>query len=483
MANVLFKKGLHASLPTSGAVEGAFYLTTDSDRLYVGKADGTLADLNKYVKIIATLNDGATLPEGQEGDFLYIQDSNILAVYTGGKWKQVNPDTDTNTTYDIKATTVDNVATVQLGSKNIGDSEVAWSDKFKVVGTGTASVSVADDTITINVPATDLSDYYTKSAVDGLLAPKADKTYVDDELAKKADKSVVDGLVNTTIPGLEDRIDEIVETTIPGVEDRIDEIVETTIPGLANVYAGKTAFETLESEVHNETTGLATKASKTELQNVDAKFANYEPVGAEERAKAYVDAQLEDADLAQYTTESEVKEIVDKVIVDAVDGDTITGLTNLVQYINTHGGEAAEMASAIDVLEGKVEVVEAKPAYGITATQISNWDNEVGAKALAETKRTEAEVNSQIDAKIEALALGTMSKETATDYVKKAEAPGYDDILTKTAAASAYQAKGEYYTKTEANALLADKADKSDTYTKTEVDTKIEEAALAWGEF
>ena len=45
----------------------------------------------------------------------------------------------------------------------------------------------------------------------------------------------------------------------------------------------------------------------------------------------------------------------------------------------------------------------------------------------------------EVDAKITALALGTMSKETATDYVKKAEATGYDDILTKTAAASAYK--------------------------------------------
>lgn len=41
-------------------------------------------------------------------------------------------------------------------------------------------------------------------------------------------------------------------------------------------------------------------------------------------------------------------------------------------------------------------------------------------------------------------ALGTMSKETATDYVKKSEAVGYGDILTKTDAQGLYQAKGEY---------------------------------------
>ena len=40
--------------------------------------------------------------------------------------------------------------------------------------------------------------------------------------------------------------------------------------------------------------------------------------------------------------------------------------------------------------------------------------------------------------------IGTMAKEAAADYVKKSDATGYDDILTKTAAQSQYQAKGDY---------------------------------------
>jgi len=34
----------------------------------------------------------------------------------------------------------------------------------------------------------------------------------------------------------------------------------------------------------------------------------------------------------------------------------------------------------------------------------------------------------------------------ASDYVKKVDASGYDDILTKTVAAATYQPKGEYAT-------------------------------------
>lgn len=70
-------------------------------------------------------------------------------------------------------------------------------------------------------------------------------------------------------------------------------------------------------------------------------------------AKEYVDNKFTTANLDQYTTEQEVKDIVDAVIVGAVEGDTLEGLVDLVNYINEHGGEAAEMAKAIEALEQK----------------------------------------------------------------------------------------------------------------------------------
>ena len=49
-----------------------------------------------------------------------------------------------------------------------------------------------------------------------------------------------------------------------------------------------------------------------------------------------------------------------------------------------------------------------------------------------------AGLTAALAAKANTADLGTMASETATDYVKKAEAPGYNDILTKTTAASTY---------------------------------------------
>ena len=95
MANVAFKRGLHSALPQNGAaLDGVFYLTTDSHRLYVGQGTN-LIDLNKYIRTVINETALNNLPNKQNGDFAYVEDKNILAVYNGTKWVQVNPDTNT----------------------------------------------------------------------------------------------------------------------------------------------------------------------------------------------------------------------------------------------------------------------------------------------------------------------------------------------------------------------------------------------------
>ena len=107
MANVLFKRGLQANLPKSNIIDGAFYLTTDTNRLYVGN-NTELVELNKSITVVESVSD---LPKtGVEvGQFYYIagtnkhagasdDNGNILAVVTSivngnPQWTQVNPDT------------------------------------------------------------------------------------------------------------------------------------------------------------------------------------------------------------------------------------------------------------------------------------------------------------------------------------------------------------------------------------------------------
>ena len=97
--NVLFKRGLQKDVPvTSGAAYGTFYLTTDTHRLYCGNSAGGADLLSQAVITVdcVTQTSGKNSLEDQpksEGQFYYVKESNILAVYTGSGYVQINPDT------------------------------------------------------------------------------------------------------------------------------------------------------------------------------------------------------------------------------------------------------------------------------------------------------------------------------------------------------------------------------------------------------
>lgn len=123
--NIVFKRGLQNNLNTiinSGKSEaGCFYLTTDTNRLYVGQdANKAPVLLNQTVQIVDNV---ASLPiigstNGPTvNDFYYCTQENILAVYTGGtQWKQINANTD-HDTFVSEA-----VATVTKDADSIGVS-------------------------------------------------------------------------------------------------------------------------------------------------------------------------------------------------------------------------------------------------------------------------------------------------------------------------------------------------------------------------
>ena len=60
--------------------------------------------------------------------------------------------------------------------------------------------------------------------------------------------------------------------------------------------------------------------------------------------------------------------------------------TNQDLYVSINGGSwtKASDKTAIDALDSRLDTIEASPGYGITSTQVTNWDNEVGAKAIAQ---------------------------------------------------------------------------------------------------
>ena len=185
MANVLFKQGTQASLDTirfnKTAIDGSFYLTIDTHRLYIGRPDGDAVPVNEGVNTVATLDDlpqitAANAPS-YVGQFYYVSGSNILCVYSAstqggavkGGWVQINPNTDTHLS-DLKINiTVENgVATVstsitEADSANNGSADTTTRN-FKVQGAGGITIGATEVSDGNNDVLTITGDQYAIAA-------------------------------------------------------------------------------------------------------------------------------------------------------------------------------------------------------------------------------------------------------------------------------------------------------------------------------
>lgn len=108
-ANVKFLNGLQSNVNTlitnGGAVKGAFYLTSDTHRLYIGQEDDTRSNIivpvpvNEGVLTVASVSALPSPNTAEQGAFYYATAENILCVHNGRTWVQINPDTNTTVQY------------------------------------------------------------------------------------------------------------------------------------------------------------------------------------------------------------------------------------------------------------------------------------------------------------------------------------------------------------------------------------------------
>jgi hypothetical protein len=159
--------------------------------------------------------------------------------------------------------------------------------------------------------------------------------------------------------------------------------IDAAILGLANFEnkSIKDIGDALTGNIAENNTGFVTGGAVHTA--VEAIKATAEAARTEDEVNSQIDAKITALNLGQYTTEAEVKSIVDGVIAGAADSETYNSLTKLVDYIDAHGGEASEMAQAIETLEGDVKGLKEAPSAGIEAYDIEAWNDEIGAKDLA----------------------------------------------------------------------------------------------------
>ena len=185
MANIMFKRGLQANLPQT-AVDGSFYLTEDTQRLYVGIGENNApVELNKTIRSVENLdalnklkgpvgsnaNDGVAV-----GDFYYVAggahsvSGNILAycsaVDATGKptWVQINPDTNTKLATSTEAVTKTAVTDGVKVATSVADTEgrTAKGD-FQLVGSKNITVALVDGKVQISTPDGSDTTYQIKT--------------------------------------------------------------------------------------------------------------------------------------------------------------------------------------------------------------------------------------------------------------------------------------------------------------------------------
>ena len=158
--NVLFKRGPQSRLPstTAAVVDGAFYLTTDTNRLYVGTEEHELRLLNQTVQIVNAIANLPVFASGTEAahvnDFYYCTNENVLCVWKENVnnnpygWQQINKNTDhVNDTIEVDVSAASNVATVTHSI--VDDKGHSVSGTFAIQATNgiTATVNASDQIV------------------------------------------------------------------------------------------------------------------------------------------------------------------------------------------------------------------------------------------------------------------------------------------------------------------------------------------------
>ena len=183
MANVQFLRGTHANLKTMQApvIEGAFYLTTDTHRLYTGIKNGQnveLVELNKSIYEVETednLEDAEKVFE--EGQFAFVKEGNILAVYIDSQWIQINPDNDTHlfVNNNTPLFTVASVVSQRDNNNNITKQSSTITGTVRDTLNDTTAAHILTDGVTLSVTGSLTMSVNGKEIILGYTAPESSR--------------------------------------------------------------------------------------------------------------------------------------------------------------------------------------------------------------------------------------------------------------------------------------------------------------------
>ena len=296
MANVSFKQGLQSALNSmaqaNGAQEGSFYLTSDSHRLYIGLNGGSIAAVNEGVTTVANVAALPTITSGKDltaGQFYYAVTENVLCVYNGTSWVQINPDTDIKE-LTITATAANDTATV---TTTVADTKSkVFADTFEIkgisgtkitvtpaVGATPPQIQIAGDVYTVSTTTTPEGDVVEGHNTAQIKLHSQNQSGVDTKLTLVGGKNAhIKGDAatgNIEVSSDNTTIDTVAFTPqdTGGFQLTIKDSDETPHEGVIDpsIKIGKNASGDPTDEVHFTTGGVATLNVYTSAQ-VDTKI-------------------------------------------------------------------------------------------------------------------------------------------------------------------------------------------------------------------
>lgn len=344
---------------------------------------------------------------------------------------------DTNTTYRIVQGSATNI--VKLQKHEITDATGTWADVGTVtitdaaltakVGANESAIEALQNLVGTVAVATQITNAIT-TAKQELIGKNTDAATADTIWGAKNHATALDGAMNTRVEALENAV---------GQDGSVDERITEAIQALDKA---DTAVDKQFVTAVSETDGIITVSRKA-LAAADipslaiSKITNLQTT-LDGKQDNLVFNTAYDASTNKVATMTDVT-------------DAVAGLAGAMHFVGVKPAiptDNAGYSTGDVILVGNKEYVFDGAAWhelgdeAIYAVKGAIKDADIAADAAIQQSKIAGLVDA-LGKKANSADLGTMAKETATDYVKKTEAPGYNDILTKTSASTTYATKTE----------------------------------------
>lgn len=374
MANLIkFLRGSQTNLnnliANGGAQEGAFYLTNDTHRLYVGAATGVVDGETVYSPVavnqgIVDVANIAALPATSEvnaGEFYYAKDENVLCVFNGTQWIQINTPYNDEELKEVIKDINDEIASIK---QTLNTKANINAPAF----TGKATLDLSKDEIKED------NQLVTKAYVDASIIGADMTEYIDGEI-DKVEKSIEDNVktINEAVAGVKatadgtatlvGSLDSSKGATVVGYIDSVKGVADEAAR-VAGLAATQSDFEAhvntynehvtkVSGDISGITQTLGTKANSANAQLTGTATLNSKAIATEEYADGVADTKanaVKTTLLGDAATYTDLGKVEDKIGL-LVEADA--GLeANFANYVTKANGEFTSVPT-IKITDGE----------------------------------------------------------------------------------------------------------------------------------